>query len=150
MKLTLAPLMPATSPSLMSIDFGLEAVLLAPAQIHAQQHLRPILRLGAAGARLDVQERAVRVHLAGEHALEFELLDVALERADVALDRLRGGLVVLFDGQVQQLAGVLQAVGHAIERADDLLQAGALAPQLLGLVRRVPDRRDLPAPGLLR
>ena len=97
-------------------DLGLEAALLAPAQVHAQQHLRPVLRLGAAGPGLDVEERAVRVHLARKHALEFELLDVALERREVALDGLRRRFVVLFDSQVQQLAGVLQPAGHAVER----------------------------------
>jgi hypothetical protein len=89
----------------------------------------------------------VRVQLAGEHALEFELLDVAFERRQVALDGLRRRFVVLFDGQGEQLAGVLQAVGDLVEGADDLLQAGALAPQLLGLVGRIPDRGvfELPA-----
>jgi hypothetical protein len=91
----------------------------------------------------------VRVHLARKHALEFELLDVALERREVALDGLRRRLVVLFDGQGQQLAGILQAIGDAIERADDLFQAGALAPQLLGLVRRVPDRGVFQLPAYL-
>jgi hypothetical protein len=130
-------------------DLGLEAVLLAPAQVHAQQHLRPILRFGAARSRLDVEERAVRVHLAGEHALELELLDVALQRREVALDGLCGRLVVFFDGQGQQLAGVLEPIGHAVERAHDLLQAGALAAQLLGLVRRVPDRGVFQLPAYL-
>ena len=32
-------------------DFRLELVRLRPAQVHAQQHLRPILRLGATRAR---------------------------------------------------------------------------------------------------
>ena len=51
----------------------------APAQVHAHQHLRPVLRLGAAGAGLDIQEGAVRIHLAGKHALKFELLEVLLD-----------------------------------------------------------------------
>ena len=139
MKLTLAPLMPATSPSLTSIDFGLEAALLAPAQIHAQQHLRPVLRFGAAGARLDVEEALCESILPGNMRWNSSFLTSLLERADVALDSLRGGLVVLLDGHVEQLAGLLQAVGDAIERADDLLQARALAAELLRLVRRVPD-----------
>jgi hypothetical protein len=108
-----------------------------------------ILRFGAARARLDVEERAVRIHLAGKHAVEFQLLDVALERREIAFDRLCSRFVVLFDGQVQQLAGVLQAVAHAIERSHDLLQAGAFASQLLGLVRRVPDRGIFQLPAYL-
>ena len=36
-------------------DSVLESVLLGPAKIHAQQHLRPVLRLGAARAGMDGQ-----------------------------------------------------------------------------------------------
>jgi hypothetical protein len=66
--LTVALLMPATSPDETSSSSGLEAAPLAPAQVHAQQHLRPVLRLGAAGAGLDVDEAVAAIHLAGEHA----------------------------------------------------------------------------------
>ncbi len=38
-------------------DFGLDAVRVGPLQIHAQQHRRPVLRLGAAGARPGCRER---------------------------------------------------------------------------------------------
>src|SRR5690606_30751839 len=55
-------------------QFGLPAARLGPAQVHAQQHLGPVLGLGAAGARLDVDEGVAAVHLAGEHALELQLL----------------------------------------------------------------------------
>jgi hypothetical protein len=64
--------MPATSPSLTLDELGLEPVALAPAQVHALQHLGPVLGLGAAGAGLDVEEGRGRVHLAAEHALELE------------------------------------------------------------------------------
>ncbi len=80
-----------------------EAARGAPAQVHAQQHLRPVLRLGAAGARLDIEEGAVRVHLAAKHALELELAHLRLEPLRVALDVARGGLVALALGQLQQL-----------------------------------------------
>jgi hypothetical protein len=81
----------------------------------------------------------VRIHLAGEHALELQLLHVLLEQPEVALDGARGGFVVLLDGEAEQLVGVLQTVAEAIERAYDLLEASALAPQLLRLVGRIPD-----------
>ena len=56
-------------------QLGLPAVLFAPAQVHAQQHLGPVLGLGAAGAGLDIEEGVGFVELAGEHAAEFQLLD---------------------------------------------------------------------------
>ena len=44
-------------------------LFLRPAQIHAQKHLRPILRLGAAGAGLDGHDGVQAVALAGEKGL---------------------------------------------------------------------------------
>ena len=52
---------------------GSETALLPPHQVHAQQHLRPVLGFGAAGARLDVHERVGRVLVALEHAAELQL-----------------------------------------------------------------------------
>ena len=66
-------------------QLGLPAAVLAPAQVHAQQHLGPVLRLGAAGAGLDVDEGVVGVHLAGEHALEFQLADALLQLGDIVV-----------------------------------------------------------------
>ncbi len=69
--------MPATSPSDLFEHLGLEALALAVAQVHAPQHRGPVLRLGAAGAGLDVDEAVVRVQRVVEHAPEFELGDGA-------------------------------------------------------------------------
>ena len=93
--------------------FGSEAARGAPAQVHAQQHLRPVLGFGAAGAGLDVHEGAVRVHLAVEHALELEAAHLGLEALRVALDVARGGLVVLAFGELEQLGGIGDALGGA-------------------------------------
>ncbi len=82
-------------------DFGVEAARRGPLQIHAQQHLRPVLRLGAAGAGLDVEEGVVRVHLAAEHALELELAHVGFELAGVALDFGGHAFVVLALGEIE-------------------------------------------------
>ena len=53
--------MPATSPSDLFQHLDLEALALAVAQVHAQQHRGPVLRFGAAGTGLDVDEAVVRV-----------------------------------------------------------------------------------------
>ena len=57
-------------------DVGLEAVALAPAQVHALEHLGPVGGLGAAGARADRDDGVLRVVLAREQqqrALALEL-----------------------------------------------------------------------------
>src|SRR5579863_4319430 len=109
-------------------DLAAQAARRTPAQIHAQQHLRPILGLGAARPRLNVEESAVRVHLAAKHALELEMPDLVLE----ALDRLG------------------DAAGGAVDLADVAGQPRALAPQILGTRRIGPHLRVLElAPNLL-
>ncbi len=62
-------------------DHGLEAVALRPAQVHAQQHLGPILALGAAGAGVDGHDGAARVVLAGEQHGGFQALEQFAVRA---------------------------------------------------------------------
>src|SRR3546814_11025602 len=96
--------------------------MLAPAQVHAQQHLGPVLRLGTAGPGLDVDEGVGRIHLAGEHALELQPVDAAGEALDI-LDHGAGRvLVVLGLGQVQQLAGDRKSVvsGKSVSERVDL------------------------------
>jgi hypothetical protein len=56
---------------------------------------RPVLGLGAAGARLDVEKGVVRIHFAGKHALEFQPLDFLGQPHGVGLD-LRGRAAVGF------------------------------------------------------
>ena len=51
-----------------------------PAQVHAQQHFRPVLRFGAARTRLDGQNGVEPVALAGKHGAGFELADVFVGR----------------------------------------------------------------------
>ena len=43
-------------------DFPLEAAALDPPQVHAHEHLGPVLRLGAAGARMDRDDRVLPIH----------------------------------------------------------------------------------------
>src|SRR5712692_2733548 len=57
-----ADLMPASSPAVSEI-VDLVAVLLGPARVHAQQHVRPVLALGAAGAGMDLEIAVVAVGL---------------------------------------------------------------------------------------
>ena len=56
---------------------ALEAAALRPAQVHAQQHLGPVLRLGAAGARMDRDDGVLAIVLAAEHLLGLAGVDLA-------------------------------------------------------------------------
>ena len=57
-------------------DLALEAAALGPPQVGAQKHLGPILRLGAASARVHRQDGVGVVVLAAEHLLDLGRLDL--------------------------------------------------------------------------
>jgi hypothetical protein len=116
-------------------------VRLRPAQIHPQQHFRPVLRLRATRTRLDIEVRAIRVHFAGEHAPEFETLDSRLESLQVPLDFGRRGRVVFVDRERQEFIGIPQAVGYLVQPDNDLLQLRPLPAERLRPLGLVPDVR---------
>ena len=57
-------------------NLGLETLTLAVAQVLAQQHGRPVLGLGAARTRLNINETIVLIEWVGEHAPELQRLDL--------------------------------------------------------------------------
>jgi hypothetical protein len=81
----------------------------------------------------------VRVHLAGEHALEFKGLDFRGERFDVGRDSNGGAFIALGSGQLQQLFGATQTIGEAADAVDDLVKLRAFLAELLRTLRVVPN-----------
>ena len=63
-------------------QLALEAAPLRPLQVHAQQHLGPVLRLGAAGARMDRDDGVGVVVLAAQHLLDLGAFDLLAERVE--------------------------------------------------------------------
>ena len=59
-----------------------EPAALGPAQIHPQQHLRPVLGLGPSGARMDGHDRILAIVLAAEHFLDLAGLHFLIERLE--------------------------------------------------------------------
>src|SRR5829696_6209368 len=59
--------------------FGFESALLGPLEIHAQQHLCPVLRFGATGARMDRANSVAAIVVAREQHIRFGLAQVAFE-----------------------------------------------------------------------
>ena len=58
---------------------ALEAATLHPAQVHAEEHLGPVLRLGAARAGMDGDDGVLAIVLAAEHLLDLAGLDLGVE-----------------------------------------------------------------------
>ena len=119
-------------------QIGLESAPLTPAQVHAEQHPRPVLGLGAAGPGLDVEECVGGVHLAGEHPAEFQRAETIVERRYVGLDLGDGRGVGFLLGQGQQCFGVFEAGVEAVETLDDPGEARALAAKGLCPGRLAP------------
>jgi hypothetical protein len=89
------------------------------------------------------------VHLATEHAFELEPAHLAFEPLRIASDVLGGDLVALTFGQLQELRGVGDAVGRAIDFGDVSGETGALLAELLRALRLRPDGRILELPSYL-
>jgi hypothetical protein len=81
----------------------------------------------------------VRVHLAGEHPLELEALDVLAEPVGVRLDLADRAKVALARGEFEELARIRKALGQAVDGADDGFELRALLAEFLGALRLVPD-----------
>jgi hypothetical protein len=114
---------------------------LGPAQVHAQDHVGPVLGLGAAGTRLDVEVGVVFVHLAREHAPEFEAGKALLESCKIVLDFGDGVGVFFLGRELEQVAGVIETRRQVINRRDDVFERRALLAQRLGALGFVPDIR---------
>jgi hypothetical protein len=81
----------------------------------------------------------VRIHLAAEHALEFQPAHARFQLRRLALDLARGRFVVLALGQVQQLRGIADGGAGAVEVAQLGAEARAFASELLGPIGCSPD-----------
>ena len=81
---SVALLMPGFVAGLHVDDLALEAAALGPAEIHAQEHLGPVLRLGAAGAGMDGDDGVLAVVLAAEHLLGLAGLDFGAQLVEPA------------------------------------------------------------------
>jgi hypothetical protein len=79
------------------------------------------------------------IHLAVEHALQLEAAHPPFETHGLALDVLRGALVVLALGELQKLGRIGNRFGRAVELCQLGGEFGALAPEFLRLVGRLPD-----------
>ena len=82
----MADLIPASSPGVESRIVRAEALVLRPAQVHAQKHLSPVLRFGAARAGLDGHDRVQAVAFAGEQRFRFKFRDICIGGGEFLCD----------------------------------------------------------------
>jgi hypothetical protein len=88
-------------------DVRPETVAFGPAEVHAEEHLRPVRGLRAAGSRADRQDGVLGVVLAGEQEERALALELGAEGVGLALDvRFRLG------------------IRRILEQAEELLEVG--------------------------
>jgi len=124
------------------VDFqhlDLEAAPLGPARVHAQEHVGPVLALGAAGTRMDFEIGVVAVGLARQHGFDLARPGLAGQRADRRLGLGDDGRVALLLAELDQAEIVLERLGEAAHRPDAVVERLALAHQLLGFLRVIPE-----------
>ena len=122
-------------------DLGLESVPFRPAQVHAQEHLRPVGRLGAAGSGADRQDRGPGVVLAGEQQLRALAGELGVEGVGLAL---RLGFQLGVAGFGRQLDRRLEVGGACEESVPELeidTEAVRLAQDVLCPSAVVPEPR---------
>ena len=110
--------------------FSLEPSALRPPEVHAKQHLGPVLRLGPARAGVDRDDRVLAVVLAAEHLLDLAGLHVLLERVqatrELGIDRL---------ARIGPFEQDRQVVGLLPEREDQVAVLLQASPPLQHLLR---------------
>ena len=110
-------------------ELGLEPAALGPAQVHPDEHLGPVLRVGPAFAGVDGDERVAGVVLAREERILAQAVELALDRPKV-LVQLAGEVAV----EGEQLPGVLEVANEPLVA----LEAPGQACVLGGDVGRAP------------
>src|SRR5919108_2671935 len=117
-------------------QLGLKASALRPAEVHAQQHLRPVLGVGPARARVDRDDRVTRVVLAGEECVLLEPVELLAQRRNTRGDLLRHVAV-----HGEELLGVLVVLCQAAVALEAARQARVLGADLGGSALVVPQAR---------
>ena len=116
-----------------------EPFALRPADIHAQQHLRPVLRLSAAGPGMNCQNGVAPIVGTAKHRLQLEVLERVLHSGDVPVefrDESSSGC-----GQhLGQTGGIVQSAGQGLIGSNPCLQGLDLLDLLAGTIAVRPKR----------
>jgi hypothetical protein len=127
-------------PRLRLDEVRLQAVPLRPAQDHAQQHLGPVLALGAAGSRMDRHDRVALVVLARQQCAHVELIERNLHGLDAGPDLVFDRGVGLGLRKLVQYREVLEPPGVVVVDLDVVVQPSEVGhefPRGVGIVPQI-------------
>src|SRR4029079_8801315 len=117
----------------------LVVMALGPTRVHARQHLRPVLALGAARAGVYLDVGVVAVGLARQQRLHLLAARLLGEFAQAALALLDGSLVALGFAQLDQGEGIVELALQPLVAVDCPVHRLALAHHLLRRLRITPE-----------
>jgi hypothetical protein len=118
--------------------FNLKAAPLGPPQIHPQQRLAPVLRLGAAGTGVQRQKRIIAVGLTGQEGFQFLFLRNAAQTLQRGLALGNRGVIAFFGAQLDQRDRIIQIPFKGAAFIQRTLKLRAFLQQFLRRIRIVP------------
>jgi len=120
-------------------NFGLESSALGPLDVHAQEHLSPILRFRSARPGMNGADRIAGIVFPGQKRLGLRLQDFVLESLEQRpyLSQRR----IIFLGKLKEHASVGNFIFKLFVPFDDPLQAAALLQKSLRRVLIGPEVR---------
>ena len=118
-------------------DLDLEVLPLAPAEVHAEEHLGPILGFEPAGAGMDGQDRVAGIVLAAQHLPHLEVGDALVDLIGFG-HAFRERVGVTLDGELVKDVGVVELDPLALPAVERRRQLRALALDLLSALVIVP------------
>ena len=126
--------------ALVALDqLDLVAAALGPAGVHAQEHLRPVLAFGAAGAGMDLEIGVVGISLARQQGFELGFVGFAFQRLQRLLGFRDDAGIAFGLAHLDQFEIVGKARLEAAQASDRFLQPGAFAHQGLRVFGVVPE-----------
>jgi hypothetical protein len=114
-------------------------VVLGPADVHAREHLRPVLALRAAGTGVHLEVGVVTVGFARKHRLHLLPARLRGKLAQPRLPLLDGGGIAFRLAKLDQRDGIVELALELLVAGNRPLQRLALAHDLLGGLRIAPE-----------
>src|SRR5215471_12766910 len=114
-------------------------VRLGPPNVHPQQHVRPVLRLRAPGARVNGHQRICGIHLATQQRFELEMLNFQGQFCSLYLDFLEHLRVVCLFYQIEQTEGLLNLTTQLLPAVHWDLQLRPSFQYLLSFFKLLPE-----------
>ena len=119
-------------------NFILEAVRFRPVRIHTVQHLRPVLRLGAACTRVEGHDGVLAVIFAGQQRCQTLLVDGMADLVDRLGALFKNREILCLVRKLNERQGIVIVGTQRVIAVDLALDDGGVLTDLLCLVHVVP------------